>query len=108
VQIVASDIGATVTGIDAQNHRQYLLELLLAVAQGALHPGKFAVGLRACGIPVEEGTPAMLAELLWCAPARCTVPCVERFRGPFWQHLGACRPAIIPLQRVTLWSRKTL
>lgn len=67
MQIVASEIGATVTGIDAENQRQYLLELLLAAASGMLQTSKFVVGLKASGVPVEDSTPTMLAELLWCA-----------------------------------------
>lgn len=65
MQIVASDIGATVTGINAENQRQYLLELLLGAASGALQTSKFVVGLKASGVPVDNSTPIMLAELLW-------------------------------------------
>ena len=66
-QVVASEMGATVTGVNEGNLRQYLLELMLAVVGGALAPPKFAVGLRACGVPPGEGTPLMLTDLLWCA-----------------------------------------
>ena len=55
------------TGVNEGNLRQYLLELMLAVVGGALAPPKFAVGLRACGVPPGEGTPLLLTDLLWCA-----------------------------------------
>lgn len=67
VQVVASEAGATVTGVNEDNLRQYLLELMLAVVGGTLAPPKFAVGLRACGVPPGEGTPLLLTDLLWCA-----------------------------------------
>lgn len=64
-QVLASEIGATVTGINAANFRQYLLELAHAVAAGKLLPAKYAVGMKASGIPVDEETPLLLAEILW-------------------------------------------
>ena len=53
------------TGIDAANFRQYLLELAHAVAAGQLLPAKYAVGMKASGIPLGDGTPLLLAEVLW-------------------------------------------
>ena len=67
-QVVASEIGATVTGIDGGNLRHYLLELTQAAAAGALQPPKFSVGLRACGVFLDDKTPVLLSDLLWCAP----------------------------------------
>ncbi|BDA48856.1 THO complex subunit 2 [Coccomyxa sp. Obi] len=64
-KVLASEIGATVTGIDSANFRQYLLELAHAVAAGQLLPAKYAVGMKASGIPVGDGTPLLLAEVLW-------------------------------------------
>ncbi|KAK9917111.1 hypothetical protein WJX75_001006 [Coccomyxa subellipsoidea] len=66
-KVLASEIGATVTGINAANFRQYLLELAHAVAAGKLLPAKYAVGMKASGIPVDEETPLLLAEILWVA-----------------------------------------
>ena len=48
------------------NLRQYLLELMHACVGGDLQPAKFAVGLRACGVPTDDKTPVLLTELLWC------------------------------------------
>ena len=68
VQVVASDIGATVLGITEANVRQYLLELMYAVVAGQLPAAKFAVGLRASGVKMEAQSPDVLVQLLWYAP----------------------------------------
>ena len=64
MQVVASDIGATVLGVSQGNVRQYMLELMYAVVAGQLPPAKFAVGLRASGVKLESG-PDVLVQLLW-------------------------------------------
>ena len=68
LQVVASDIGATVLSITESNVRQYLLELMYAVVAGQLPASKFIVGLKASGVSMEAQTPNMLVQLLWCAP----------------------------------------
>ena len=69
LQVVASDIGATVLDITESNVRQYLLELMYAVVAGQLPASKFIVGLKASGVSMEAQTPNMLVQLLWCASA---------------------------------------
>ena len=64
-QVVASDIGATVLGIDGSNVREYLLELMYAVVAGQLPASKFIVGLKASGVSMEAQSPAVLVQLLW-------------------------------------------
>ena len=64
-QVVASDIGATVLGIDESNVREYLLELMYAVVAGQLPASKFIVGLKASGVSMEAQSPAVLVQLLW-------------------------------------------
>ena len=83
------DTGATVTGIDEANLRQYLLELMHACVGGELQPDKFAVGLRACGVPTDDKTPVLLTELLWCGMQHhCTASgCVSTMSCP--QHVAA-------------------
>ena len=67
MQVVASDIGATVLGITESNVRQYLLELMYAVVAGQLPAAKFAVGLKASGVKMEAQSPDVLVQLLWYA-----------------------------------------
>ena len=67
MQVVASDIGATVLGVSEANVRQYMLELMYAVVAGQLPPAKFAVGFRASGVKLEAQLPDVLVQLLWYA-----------------------------------------
>jgi hypothetical protein len=84
-QVVASDTGATVTGISSENLRQYLLELMHACVADEMAPAKFGVGLAACGVPANEGTPVLLTELLWCG--------LERLPKTLLAHGSSCTQA---------------
>lgn len=55
-QIVPSDTGATIPGINAANHKAYVLELVWRVADGTLTPTKFAAGVHAAGLPLDSNT----------------------------------------------------
>lgn len=64
-QIVDSDTGPTITGIELQQRPAFLHELATAVLSGALPPDKFAVGIKAAGL--AEGCSEDIADLFWCA-----------------------------------------
>ncbi|KAK9814990.1 hypothetical protein WJX73_004070 [Symbiochloris irregularis] len=64
-KVVASDVGATITGIDSGNREEYLVQLALAVANGSLEPGKFPVAVKAAGL--SDCPPFTLAFVLWVA-----------------------------------------
>lgn len=51
-----SDTGATIPGINAANHRAYVLELVWRVADGSLVPTKFASAISAAGLPLHSDT----------------------------------------------------
>ena len=76
VQVVASDIGATVLGVNEANVRQYMLELMYAVVAGQLPAPKFAVGLKASGVKLEAQAPDVLVQLLWCAASGNNSACM--------------------------------
>ena len=63
IQVVHSDIGATIPGIAAEQRPQFAFELSAAVLSGDLPPDKFAVGLKAAG--VDENESQHLADLVW-------------------------------------------
>ena len=65
-QVVASDVGATVTGISEENMLQYLYELCWAAAKGSLQVDKLAVGIKAAGVAGDADALALqLAETMW-------------------------------------------
>ena len=66
-QIVESDVGATITGVQPDNQVDYLLELVGAVARGDLKPAKFPVAVKAAA--VQGDLSHTLAHILWCDPA---------------------------------------
>ncbi len=82
MQVVASDIGATVLGVSEANFRQFLLELMYAVIAGQLPPAKFAVGLRASGVKLEAQLPDVLVQLLWYAASGTTHMCAAYIIPP--------------------------
>ena len=61
-QVVASDVGATITGVTADNQVQFLLELAWAVAKGDLEPPKFPVAVRAAAVTGDQSY--VLAEVI--------------------------------------------
>ena len=63
MQVVHSDIGATIPGIAPEQRAQLAFELSSVVLSGELPPDKFAVGLRAAG--VDESESQHLADLVW-------------------------------------------
>ena len=65
MQIIDSDTGATITGIELEQRPKFLHELATAVLSGALPPDKFAVGIKAAGL--AEGCSEDIADLFWCA-----------------------------------------
>ena len=66
LQIVASDVGATITGVDESNTHQFLYELCWTAARGQLQPNKFVVAVRAAGIAADTQTlDAWLVDILW-------------------------------------------
>jgi hypothetical protein len=65
LQVVESDVGATIPGVSQPNLRQYALELVRAVADGALHPDKFGVAIKAAGLEASDALAATVADALW-------------------------------------------
>lgn len=65
MQVVESDVGPTIPGVSQANMSQFLLELVRAVAAGALHPGKFAVAVKAAGVEASDEVAALIADVLW-------------------------------------------
>ena len=66
VQIVASDVGATIVGVDAGKLPEFLLEVVWAAAKGQLQVDKFATAVRAVGLgDINEQLEELLPELLW-------------------------------------------
>ncbi|KAK9815918.1 hypothetical protein WJX72_011962 [[Myrmecia] bisecta] len=64
-KIVASEVGATVTGVNADNIKQYLYELAWAAASGELAANKFSEGVKAAGSAGNGSLAVSLADLLW-------------------------------------------
>lgn len=65
-QIVASDVGATLVGVDAADYLAFSYELVWAVAKGELQADKFAVAVKAAGLGVDTASLRdSLAEVLW-------------------------------------------
>lgn len=50
MQVVASDVGATIPGISLENLREFIQDLFAAVIGGSLAPDKVGVGLAAAGL----------------------------------------------------------
>ncbi len=66
MQIVASDVGATIVGVDAANLPEFLLEVVWAAAKGQLQVAKFATAVGAVGLgDIKEQLEELLPELLW-------------------------------------------
>ena len=63
--MVDSDAGPTIPGISHTNLPQFLLELVRAVAAGALQPSKFAVAVAAAGLEASGEVEATIADVLW-------------------------------------------
>lgn len=63
---MASDVGATIVGVDTDNLLRFAYELVWAVSEGQLQPDKFCVAIRAVGLgeDLQPITKAM-AEVLW-------------------------------------------
>ena len=59
---MASDVGATIVGVDTSNLPQFLLEVVWAAAKGQLQPEKLATAVRSLGL--GEAAPKQLGELL--------------------------------------------
>lgn len=76
VQIVESDVGATIMGVTADNTLDFLLELVWSVARGGLQPGKFAVAVKAAA--VQGDLSHTLADALWYASISS---CVSELAG---------------------------
>ncbi len=67
-QIVASDVGATLVGVDAADLLDFSYELVWMVAKGELHADKFAVAVKAAGLGEDTASLSdCLAEVLWYA-----------------------------------------
>lgn len=64
-QIVASDVGATITGIKAADLLAFTHELIWAAAKGQLHTDKIMVAFRAVGQEHTASISEMLPEVLW-------------------------------------------
>ena len=65
LQVVDSDVGPTIPGISPANLPQFLLDLVRAVAAGALQPGKLAVAVTAAGVEASDEVAAVIADVLW-------------------------------------------
>jgi len=102
VQVVASDIGATVLGITESNVRQYLLELMYAVVAGQLPAAKFAVGLKASGVKMEAQSPDVLVQLLWYALLDNTCLSVSPSGSEPNHHTGIV-PSLLHASSDALW-----
>lgn len=50
MQVVASDVGATIVGVSQDNQAEFLVDLALAVSRGELEAQKFPVAVKAAAI----------------------------------------------------------
>ncbi|KAK3270167.1 THO complex subunit 2 [Cymbomonas tetramitiformis] len=63
-KIVASEAGPTISGINATNVKQYLMELCWAVAKASLLPEKFVIAVKAA-VKVDAELHSLLADVIW-------------------------------------------
>lgn len=64
MQLVGSEVGATLPGITDENLLSYLMDLTLAVSFGSLQVKKFPEGVKAADISLES-VDANFPEVLW-------------------------------------------
>ena len=65
---MASDVGATITGVTEANMHQFLYELGWAVAKGQLKPDKYGEAVKASGLDTgSSGFDSTLVSTIWCA-----------------------------------------
>lgn len=66
MQIVASDVGATIVGLDSGNLLQFLLEVVWGAAKGQLQADKVATAVKSVGLGEElKQLEELLPEVLW-------------------------------------------
>lgn len=64
LQLVASDAGATISGVSDSNFLEFLLDLVIAVALGLLQQSKFIEAVNAAGLTAQQ-VATCIPELLW-------------------------------------------
>lgn len=63
---MASDVGPTISGVDAGNTDLFVYELCWAVASRRLQPEKFAVALKAAGVWQDDlQLDGQIVDTLW-------------------------------------------
>lgn len=65
LQVMPSDVGATIPGVTQDNVRQFIFELVRASASGQLNTEKFPIAVQASGIEFNDTLSLVIADALW-------------------------------------------